>query len=414
MKKILPLLPHRIILTLVFFLLSGAPTFAASPDDSKGESVKRLVETARTAKGKERGDAVDNLENVHPETEGQINVLVATAHGKDLDLQEAATKALRNVSPDARHLSKAYVSLLDDDSEKVQVAAIHGCGKLGAREAAPKILHLLSKSPRSKFTAANLPWMTMEHMAYVDEAAEVLVNFQYDPALDEILSRDELMVNVGFGGPLVAKYGAKALPKFLELIHKNDKRKLGGLVAIVNLRDEAAVPDLITLLDDPDHELAGSAAHALSDMPVKSAVNGGLVKDALRKQIRHPSRFVRGYAYSGLIRVDPNGSLPMAMEALRRDPVVRLDILYALIKNPVKEAVPYLKNYIVDDETKEPNDTTGRAVAAQAIFKTTGEKVPYKGLESELKRYEQGRIPDPYDPYGKDGAHFKKKTYERP
>lgn len=322
--------------------------------------------------------------------------------------RDAATKSLANPDPASKEaLAPVYLRLLDDDDEVIKGAAARACAKLRVKEAAPKILEVLSKAPRAKYTATNPQWMSIDHMEFVDSAAEVLVEFDDEAALDEILSRDELMVNSNFGGPLVARYGAKALPKVLELARKKDQRRAGALAAIVALRDEAAAPDMIRLADDGDQDIARSATHALADMPLKSEANIGLVRDLLKKKLTHSDRFVRGYAYSGLIRVDPAGGLPKAMDALRKDPTIRLDILYALIRNPVKAAVPYLKDYIVEDEKWEPNDTTGRAVAAQAIFKATGERVPYKGAERELRLYEQGLRPDPYDPYGKDGAHMK-------
>ncbi|HXT02444.1 MAG TPA: hypothetical protein VN915_17355 [Elusimicrobiota bacterium] len=329
-------------------------------------------------------------------------------------VRDIAARSLGNPDPASKEaLTPVYLRLLDDSDETIKGAAARACAKLHATEAAPKILEVLSKAPREKYSATNPQWMTPDHMEFVDSSAEALVELGHDAAIDEILSRDELMVNSSFSGPLVARYGAKALPKVLELARKKDQRRNGALSAIVALRDETAAPDLLRLTNDDDKEIARSAIHALADMPMKSVANIVQARELFKQKLSSADRFIRGYAYSGLIRVDPSGGLPTAMESLRKDPAVRLDILYALIRNPLKAVVPYLKDYIAEDEKWEPNDTTGRAVAAQAIFKATGERVPYKGVERELSLYEKGLRPDPYDPYGKDGAHMKPARIEK-
>ena len=328
--------------------------------------------------------------------------------------RDAVARLLGNPDPASKEaLAPVYLRLLDDKDEVIKGAAARACAKLHAREAAPKILEILSKAPREKYSTTNPQWMTSEHMEFVNSAALALVDLGHEGALDEILSRDELMVNSSFGGPLVARYGAKALPKVLELARKKDQRRNGALAAIVALRDEAAASELIRLTNDDDREIARSAVHALADMPMKSAANIGLAGEVFKQKLSSTDKFTRGYAYSGLIRIDPAGGLPTAMESLRKDPAVRLDILYALVRNPLKAAVPYLKDYIAEDEQWEPNDPTGRAAAAQAIFKATGERVPYKGVERELRLYEKGLRPDPYDPYGRDGAHMKRARIEK-
>ena len=91
---------------------------------------------------------------------------------------------------------------------------------------------------------------------------------------------------------------------------------------------------------------------------------------------------------------DPNLNCEEKLRQMRTG-TEGLDFFYALIKNPdlAMPAIPHLKVFITEDESVNPNSTVLRKVAAQVIFKTTGERVPYRGMENDRRLYM-----DPYDP----------------
>lgn len=363
--------------------------FAGMATSTQAESLTHIIEKGKSDNQQERRAALVALRMARPNTEAEVRSLLAVVHGKDEAAMEAAAKALENVSEDAAHLKAVYVSLLDNDSERVQLAAINGCSRLKASESAPKVRVML-KSHRP--LVLTVKGMTPDDMRFAGTAAEALATFKYYPALDDILSRDEIMGMAHFGGPLVARFGAKALPKAVELARQNNKRRQGGLVAISHMVDVAAISDLTDLVSDNDPEIASAATAALSKMRGVHDQDREVIIKALMRAAKSSNRSARGNAYAGLLNVDPQGTLPILQDVLRKDALARLDILNSIMANRIVAAVPLLETFIRQNEKDEPTDSDHRAVAAQAIYKLTGKRVVYKGLERQQRLYK-----DPYE-----------------
>lgn len=382
------------LLALSFLITANLNTGSTDPGPKATKTIPTILTEIKSGDEAVKEKAVFELKASSPHTRNDVKLLEQAAMLRDKNIREAALEALANVSPESTELKSAYLELLDNKSEKIQVAAFKGCAALKNKEAAPKILDLLSDRSRFTFIKGYFGGMGADDIDYSQQAAIALVELDYFEAIDELLSRDEIMAISSFGGPLLAKFGARALPKALTVARTDRSlRKDGAHGVIACMQDEAAIPDLIALLKDPDSEIILSAVSALARMPTTSEINKQFIEKALEEQLNNKNSYIRRKIYSGLLYHNPKKYLPLAMKALETDPFVRLSIFYALMQNPVPEAVPALKQFILKDEIENPNSTNQRAVAAQAIYKISGERVPYKGIEKDKQLY-----PDPYDP----------------
>lgn len=321
--------------------------------------------------------------------------LLEDIHGADDKKKVAAIENLEHTSPDRLDLKPTAISLLDDKDAKVRRAAVKACRALNAVESAPKLRKLLSSGPRFHFSKTDFGGLPSDVRELHMETAAALVQFKDTDAIDELLSRDEIMGFSGFGGPLMAQYGAQVLPKVLAIARKGDMRKHGTLQTISWMRDEAAVPQLTSLVEDKDREIASAAISALGKIaPKSSAADRKRIDDSLDKAIKSPEPYVRMNAYEAQIRNRDAGEFPLTLEMiLKENGLVRLSIFAGLMNSSRKEAIPILRKFIEEDEKRQPNDTNERRAAARAIFRLSGERAPYKGVEQDRQLY-----PDPYDP----------------
>ena len=148
------------------------------------------------------------------------------------------------------------------------------------------------------------------------------------------------------------------------------------------------------LTKDSDHDLANAAIRSLSGLATTSDANKQNVQGALEPFLHDNDSARRSLAYSGLFHSDPKKYYPITAAALQSESgTVRLQLLYAFSQHPSPESVDLLEQFILKNEKESPNDSSLRKVAAQVIFKATGRRIPYKGLE-----FEQKMSSDPYDP----------------
>jgi HEAT repeat protein len=271
--------------------------------------------------------------------------------------------------------------------------AIATAEKFEAKEASPQILSILKKEPTKKILKFDLAEATTEDKLLVYQAAQTLAKFRYYPAVNEIIKRDDIMAIDAYGGPLLGEFGAQVIPDLLDFYRAGGNRTQTALSGIANIHDPAAIPQLIDLVKGKDRQIAASATKALAAMPGMSESDKKIVEEVLLAKLHDKNSFIRSDSYAGLLKIDARKHLRLSMDALRTDPDARLEILYSYIRNPVPEAKPYLEEFIKYDETQRPNDPLYRKIAAQAIFKISGERVPFRGLEQEQKIYK-----DPYDP----------------
>jgi HEAT repeat protein len=313
----------------------------------------------------------------------------------DTDVQAAAILACGKLK--LTDSTSKIVSLLNRESETVQIAAIRTSENLNAAGAAPRIFEILQHQPRHHFSANSADGATPTKMQLSWSAARTLTTFRYSDALDELLSRDEILGMGSFGGPLIAEFGAQAIPKVLPIARTAGSRQGGALSVIAHIKDASAIPELLALAADNDPGIQEASISALAEMPVKSDAEKNQIETLLIQQMHSTNPNIRGYVYRGLIRGNSDRYLDILMAAARSDTAAGLDIFYGLMNHPNPRAIPYLKEFIAFDETKNPAVTLRRSVAARAIYKISGEKVPYKGVERDLADAKKGFRTDPYE-----------------
>lgn len=248
----------------------------------------------------ERRKAIAKLSKTIPSTPGEFDFLVSSSKNKSRNkLRRAALKALRNVPADARKLRKRYRSLLAEDSELLQHAGIVGCARLGVRRALPRIRELYAGKPVRKFAELNSDEEVVWDMVYLHSAAaaRVALGEPGEKVISELLSRDDL-VNFGpVAGPLLASYGAVVLPKAVELAADGNPLQIdAGRIAIASMRDEAAVPGLVALVDHEDAGVSIAAGNALSFMPIRDPANKRLIERTFRPRLDSEDKRVRRQA----------------------------------------------------------------------------------------------------------------------
>ncbi len=364
---------------------------------SAEEDMRSLLQNASSAKtSAQRAQVITEIKNHPPKTEDEVEALANTIRNEpSTDLEEAALQSMMNVSPDSIELRGKYASLLDDKSDKVQIAAMNGCARLGNKDSATKILTMLKKRDRyNLFERTGIQKPSVESIAYAGAASDALASLGYQPALEEVLSRPEVMSFPSGGGTVVAKFGAAGLSKLVEVANAKDQRRRTALAGIERIQDRAAIPQLAELVKGSDTQLATMAANALGSMRQVTGSDEELSEAALKASLASQDENLRSAAYSALLMLNPQKNLQNAMPAIKKESgTVQLHIFYALMRHPVPEAVPALEQFIHDDEKQNPNVTMYRGAAAQAIFKATGRRVPYRGVETDRKLHS-----DPYDP----------------
>jgi hypothetical protein len=305
-------------------------------------------------------------------------------------------------------LEQKYSELLDDKSENIQMAGIQAAVKLENRKVAPKIHAILKGRPQFSAMDKVILWKTKGNEEKVRNNARIvkaLIELGYSPVIDEIVARKEFMSFNGVAGGLIAQFGVKGLPKLLELARDNDSnKKAQGRSGIMSVHDEAAVKELIKLLNDSDKKIVTASLFALKRMPRDLRLNDGDEKKVLKgivlKQsdletieksvapmLKDSDRTIKTYALSCLLSFRPQKYLPVAAEAMKGDRQTGVDIIYDMISYKIVDAVPYLEELIRRDELEQPNLSNLRALAAKAIFALSGKKVPYKGVERDTELY---------------------------
>ncbi len=392
----------RLVMALMFAATQLLPVVLdriyAQEGASGNTPISEIVQATKTGPQKDRWKALDLLGRRQPRTPNEIDELRTLCKGEDKNIREEALRALGAVAEETPGLRAKYLDLLDDTDEQIQIIGLQAARKLKTKEAVPKAGELLRKRPRFHFNGRNPGGATSADILFAREVGQTLVELGDNSALDEILSRDELMAVESVGGWLVAKYGHKALPKTLNVARSNSNRKSGAVAAISKMKDPESAPDLLELTQDQDTAIACAATRALAGM-ARKLPNKVSVEARLNMMLDNPDRSCRAGAYLGLLSIDSKKYLAPTLEALTKPQmhVIRLEVLYWLIRNPMPEAIPYLEHMMHEDEKLNQNDSNYRREIARTIYKISGKRVPYKGLEQDLERQRQGIGPNPYE-----------------
>lgn len=349
---------------------------------------------------------IPNLSRQHilPKTPEDVKNLVDEMHKTPAedrsDTKQSIYLDLINVPSDAASLRMTYRKLLDDKDEVVRMAAIQVAVKMGMKETIPKIRELYKKQtrPTSKMIWAvrGGPFTRVDmDMAFTTDMAEALIDLGDFESAEDIIRNEAFMESTG--GISLAKFGAPVLPLLIQNAYdgKNWRRGIGG--AISYMRDEAAVPLLIELLNGKDPKFADASGHALVGIVAnaKSLETKRLIGDQFERAVLNNNGEVRTEAYIGLLVIDPDKNGKRVFDAIKKENgFVQLNVLCAISTYRIKGLGSYLEDYMKYDEVKNPNDNGHRKYAAAAIYRTTGKKVHYDGLEKDQKWPDT----DPYAP----------------
>jgi len=338
------------------------------------------------------------VSHMPPKSATEARALAEGLRKADDESKPQLIDMLADVSSGSVHLQEVYRELLDDRDDGVQEAAIRAIGKMKLKDAAPKIRRLLSKRKRYKLKDPQDIYKYKEKslladLNYNDYAIWTLIDLGDFDSIDEIISRDEFMS--AMPGSYLAKFGAKVLPKVIENANKGWAQRVGANSTISRMRDEAALPTLIGLLSGPDLDFAISAEEALAEIgkATKSEATRKDIAAQLENRFASGNVRLRTYAYRGLLNISPSEYGLRILKAFSTEEreVQRL-VLYSIWKNPPAGIEPFLEQFIKDDERRNPNEQTLRADAARILFKATGRKVSYMGIEDERKKFK-----NPYD-----------------
>lgn len=346
-----------------------------------------------------RDSALESLKKFQPSSQEDIALLVDDVHRNQNISLEAALESLARTPKGAVDL-KNVVAMLDDKDARIQIAGIKLLGAWNARGTAPRLRKMLFSAPRPKSTSYNAKTgEAPSGMEVQFSLVSTLSIFGDLNAVDSLLSEKEMP----FAGLMVAQFGAGVLPTVIPLarrhaIGRNDARKRQALEAIRYMRDEEAIPQLIQLIGDP--ELYEAAISSLKYMSPKTEDKVKLIDAAIDTASKSEREYVRMWATEArMSRPKPRAPL-LTLEDIRSvNSSERLRIFYGLMQSERTDAIPVLKEFIKENERIEPNWTTERQVAAQAVYALTGEMVPYRGVENDRRIY-----PNPYDPTGRYGS----------
>lgn len=372
---------RHLLLPLAYLIGSAA---SVSAQNDARPPLGQLLEDARGSDAQKKGQAIQSLRSRRPSSSADIQSLLRSARGGDARLKEAVAESLGLIPAEKTEFKDAVIALLDDKEPALRLAAVRGCRTWNARETAPRLRKLLHEAPRSGSkspVAGDTPSLLLR---LTMELASALAQFKDLSAVDEILSRGELMSQDAFIGPILARFGADILPKIIASAKKGVVPASTASSAISSMRDEDAIPGLAALIDDPNDPFAAAAARALDLITPRSPVHKRAKEAALEKLAASKNESEPPSTLNTL------SEPPITLEAIRRENRAgRLAMFYSLVSAGREEAAPMLKEFIAEDDQQ---DTTDRKAAGQAIFRLTGERVQYMGIESD--RQLNG------DPYG--------------
>lgn len=328
-----------------------------------------------------------------PKDADQVRSLAKAVREADEHSKPFLIDVLGNVSPGATHLQDAYRALLDDKDSGVQDAAIKAAARLKMKDAAPKIRRLLSQRKRYHLSNDHDIYKygrsaDIAERNYELDAIRALIDLDDFDSIDEIMTHDEFMSEMP--GAALAKFGPRVLQKVISNAGNGWAQHVGAKSTISRMTDEAAVPTLLNILNGTDQEFAISAEDALSQIGEKTAsdTTRKLVANQLEAHFSDKNERMRIFAYRGLLNMDPGVYGSRILKAFdKENEVVQGYVLDSIALHPPKGIDLFLEQFIRDDERRHPGAYDDqRARAARIIFKATGRKVIYKGLEGELKK----------------------------
>jgi len=249
---------------------------------------------------------------------------------------------------------------------------------------------ILSAQPHYKFSANGFSSKPVpfgsESFQLEQQSMQALIDLGDESAIDEILSRDELVVGANAMPLIVSKFGARALAKVAAIgKDKNDPRNIYAHRAIASIRDENAVPQLIQMLKDPD--LHSSSAYALgqigavstvAERAVDSSYNAMTLRD--KADYLHQVIVISSGARASSPRPMNTQTMTKATNLLsesikERDSLVEYETLQALVATRDPRIVPILENYLKDPQLPQRDpQLLDRTLAAWGLWKITGKR----------------------------------------
>jgi HEAT repeat protein len=302
----------------------------------------------------------------------------------------------------------SFAELLESEDRQIRRAAVSVLHSWGARGTKGKIRNLLISLPGPKawdydMRTGRIPTGLEEHVGLV----RALADFDSLDSLEDLIKDEKL----SYGSYLASQFGAKALP-VLEQFARDSNVPLADRAkrSIGFIRDDAAIPGLVDLLNE-DGDIGGYAAEALKYMPTASQRNREAIDSALNVASRSTNPAVKKMALSAVNSRSGENAPSLTLESMvSLNRLDRLTLFYDLMQSGRKEIVPVLKEFIAWDEKAHSNplDTNQRKVAAQTIYRLSGERVHYLGVERDIEGFEACLYPDPYNPSGPGGLNMKR------
>jgi HEAT repeat protein len=296
---------------------------------------------------------------------GALPELLRAARDKEARVRVYAMRALAWFGPEGKPAVPLLTTALKDRHESVRVTAIWALGEIGpeAKEAVPALAGLLAKVPVTTQQQV-LQALRKIGPGGIPPLVEV-ARSTTSPVRLEALRTLELF------GP----EAREALPTLREILRKDKDVKaraaaasaLGGMGADA----EAAIPDLLSVLEDKEQAVQAQAATVLVHLAILG-IPGVVEKVTAADQ---------GMRWAAPLILTQFGNTPAAnvlaliRELKAKDPQVRVKAILALAAfgNAARPAIPALAQDVRDD------DEQVRLVAALALA-----RLQRKGVESAV------------------------------
>ncbi len=343
-------------------------------------------------------------------------------------VRQAATRQLSELG--AVEAVPALLPLLRDRAYGVQVNAIWALSTLKAREAIPEFLRLLEdEEPNVRAPAVDaLGWvgaretiprireMLKDKASYVrDRAISALGRLEAKEAVAEIVQVVQHDVRSCVGGRAesiastlrglgVAEAGAELLKALKGATTAEARHNFATMLSLVGARE--AIPDLRTLLRDPEARVRRGAVEALRHLGDREAGIRALLKDEnagivissiqalgalgdkdsipdLLPFLAHEDSSIRNWCLQALQDLDAREAIPRMIRALDdSDALVRQRAVGCLGRMGAREAIPALLKRVADEGTRyhalEALDWLESAEAIPAV--TALLKHPYSSI----------------------------------
>jgi HEAT repeat protein len=287
-----------------------------------------------------------------------VNSLVERLASDDRSEATGALDQLSQMGADAVEAVPGLIRLLESPEPRVAVYAANALGSIG--------------QPAESATEALLAAAFDEHAAVRRAALTALkaIGPQPDlvqPVIEKILLEGDPAVIVP-ALETFAEFAEKGVPG-VRAILKNPEIAYWGVVLAGDIGPTAAaaVPELIALLDSPQHELRIKTLIALGEIGPQAAPGVEAIVQRLESDEIMGARYAAAFALGSIGQAGEEVNRPLVDAARGEDVVLRTISLWALAKlNPDEErVVRYAAEQIVANLASE--DPQVRGVAARAL-----------------------------------------------